>query len=124
MYSPFAHDWLAAFPRRLLFLRAEDLYAAAASRRDLLVRAWAHMGLPPPTSGDEYVSEKAEKRLRTQPYPAWTANKGPIHTATAERLGALFAPFNRELREMLKKDGLSCTAADCDRFLWADGGVP
>eukprot|EP00966_Prymnesium_polylepis_P019616 452303-Prymnesium_polylepis.2 len=36
------------------------------------------MGLPPPTSGDEYVSEKAEKRLRTQPYPAWTASEGTV----------------------------------------------
>ena len=86
---------------------------------------WAHLGLSPPASDEDFVNARAEKRLRAQPYPSWTANKGAIHGRTAEALGTLFAPFNRERRELLLRDGTSCSgAADCDRFLWADAGVP
>ncbi|KAL1530812.1 hypothetical protein AB1Y20_001708 [Prymnesium parvum] len=124
MYSPFARDWLAAFPRSLLFLRTEDLYADATSRQQVLRQAWTFMGLVPPTPQDEHTT-KVEKRLRAQSYRSWTTSKGPIHQATARRLQSLFAPFNRELRDMLEKNGISCTSsADCDRFLWAGLGEP
>ena len=128
IYSPFVRDWLAAFPRSLLILRAEDFYGAAATREELLLRTWAHLGLPAPSAGGgspPYVGSKVEKRLREQPYASWTANKGPIHPKTSERLGRVFAPFNRELRDMLEADGTSCSSSDdCDRFLWAGSGVP
>ena len=128
MYAPFVRDWLAAFPEGgLLLVRTEDLLDR---RRATLGRVWRHLGLSPLAfDGSAPLPvrlERAERRLPAS-YRAWTQATGPIAPETTALLRELFAPFNRELREMLIGAGAAqastcggAHAPSCDAFLWEE----
>ena len=122
IYAPFVRDWLHAFPEgALLVVRTEDFINR---RQPLLNRVWRHFGLrtidfdaPLP-----HKMQRAQQRLPTD-YWAWTSKHGPILKETTALLRSLYDPYNRELRDMLAADGLSCGGGGdlepaCDAFLW------
>ena len=117
MYAPFLEPWLAAFPRGVLAVRAEDFFESGRRMR-VLQRAWAHIGLRPLADDDA-----ALVKVLSSPPPSaaeWLARRdgGGATPATLATLRELYAPYNERMHSLLAADGASCTAAECDAFLW------
>ena len=49
-----------------------------------------------------------------------TEAREPLLPATRASLCRLYAPLNRQLRELLAAERTSCDGAACDGFLWAE----
>lgn len=107
----------------LLCLRTEDLLEPA-TRRAALRRAWRHLGLGV-ASVDATGLATAEAKLpatreelgrRREP----TEAREPLLAATRAELCALYAPLNRQLRDLLAADRTSCEGVGCDGFLWSE----
>ena len=150
IYSPFVSDWLSAFPEEnLMLIRAEDFLSAPSVT---LRRVWRHIGVRPlrwaedeASGGGATTTADAAAAIDPQPrgmrrawarlprsYREWTQAKGPMPAEAAKRLNALYAPYNRALRDLLQASagggGPSCGAAagaeggpaSCDAFLWRE----
>ena len=78
----------------------------------------ASFGLPELSGTEAPVQAAIEAQPKT--FAEWDSHRqGEAHPATLAQLRGLYAPFNAALREMLLRDGTSCsTESDCDAFLW------
>lgn len=88
LYAEQLRRWLDRFPReRLLIIKSEEFFAQPEA---ILHQTQAFLGLPPQTPSDFKAYHMAE-------YPAMDA-------ATRRRLAEYFAPYNRQLYELVGRD--------------------
>ena len=99
IYWPFIAEWLAAFGKQFLIIRAEDLLSAdgttAANARQAV---WAHLGVGLPSGGYQI-----ETRSYAEVHTAGLKGEEPMSARTRSVLGGFYSPHNAKLAAMLRE---------------------